>query len=593
MSRTAHVPMAKKLAWLLPAVLAMLLGSLPHLAQRLKYGTWAFLGDNDDAYYAMIARAPFHGGWSLRDPFASAAETVRVSYAWGLFVPMAKLASVFSDGPWAFLFLWRVCGGALLGVGLWLLLELLLRRMGPRSAWLSGAWGPAGLAAVLAAFMVCDPGLCYGSLPAERWVSTLFHLARGASPLSKPGWFVQFRVVSPLCGSGALLALLAVLSRPRLSRGGAVVAGLLLGALFNLYFFFWTAMVGLILVLTVVAASRKSLLRRLGVRHSASSLLIVLGIGVLLGLPQFLSDLSSFGDPVIREALERTPRGLALALRNPARWVFLTGPRLWLLCLLSVVAGWRVRALRVPALLVLLSFGLANSAVVTGLEFENYKWLHPAKLVSYVIVFLWAIAELGALAAQRARAATWVRGSLIAGLVFGLAVALVWIPREVVSTREAKEHTRWLLATRELIPWMEQLDPASLLVAPREAQPALPYTRAGILHETPHTVCSFISDAEFIERDVLSSWVLERDPGLLAQQSDLPTRFFGETRPRWTQRASRYAAAVARRSTSALDRYHVRYAVNTCDRAPAADTGPWRELFGGLQWCVWERVGAR
>src|SRR5882724_2449143 len=101
----------QKLLWLLPAIVGAFLGLMPHLAQRLHYGTWTFLGDNDDVYYAMIARAPFFGGWSLRDPFASAIESIPVSYAWGLFVPLAKLAALFSDGPAAFLLAWRVVGG--------------------------------------------------------------------------------------------------------------------------------------------------------------------------------------------------------------------------------------------------------------------------------------------------------------------------------------------------------------------------------------------------------------------------------------------------------------------------------------------------
>src|SRR5437588_712412 len=89
----------KQCGWLLPTLLGILLGLLPHLAQRVAHGTWLFIGDNDDLYYAMIARTPFRGAWSLRDPIANAREAIDAPYAWGLFVPAAKIAAIFGDTP--------------------------------------------------------------------------------------------------------------------------------------------------------------------------------------------------------------------------------------------------------------------------------------------------------------------------------------------------------------------------------------------------------------------------------------------------------------------------------------------------------------
>jgi hypothetical protein len=111
-----------------------------------------------------------------------------------------------------------------------------------------------------------------------------------------------------------------------------------------------------------------------------------------------------------------------------------------------------------------------------------------------------------------------------------------------------------------------------------------------VLHEAPHTVCSFFSDAEFIERDVLSAWILNREVSSLQESSDLRLKVFGETRPRWLERAQHYRAAVERRSQEALDRYRVRYAVNECMDPPTAETGAWRELARGGRWCIWERA---
>lgn len=577
-------------AWLIPVLIGALLGAMPHLVQRLARGTWTFLGDNDDAYYSMIARAPFYGSWAVRDPFASTVEAIRVSYAWGLFVPVAKLASLLGDSPAAFMFTWRVLGGAMLGAGLHCFVATIARRAGARLMWLNGPWGPGLVVATLCTFMLCDPGLIFGSLPVERLVPTLLNLLTHHAPRKNPGWYAQFRVVSPLCGVGIFLMLLGLVSRPRLTRAGVLGAGVLLGILMNLYFFFWTTMVGLLGIVLLLALFQPRRLRSwLGVRHSWQAIATILAIGLCLGLPQFVSDFSSFGDSTIHEALERTPRGLALAPANPARYVFLLGPRLWLACALVAVIAWRRRALRVAALVALLAFALGNSAVVTGLEFENYKWLHSLKIVSYLTVFLGLL-----MAARRLRSSfpslpRALRVVGVCGAVAGCGLYTLWTRFEVLGTREAVEHTSWLLQQQDILPQMKALDPASLVVAPREAQALLLATRAGVLHESPHSVCSFVSDREFIERDTLSAWVLGGELSSLQQHSELPLRFYGETRSRWQQRPQLYAAAVAQRSREALERYGVRYVVNRCAEPPNPETGSWQERIHGASWCVWER----
>jgi hypothetical protein len=582
-------------AWLWPTLLGVLLGLLPHLTQRVVHGTWLFLGDNDDVYYAMIARAPFWHGWSLRDPFANAREAIGVSYAWGLFVPMAKIAAIFGDTPGAFLIGWRVLGGALLGWGLWFLLATIFDRGGARLRKLAGPWGLAGLASVLACTLMLDPGFDFASLPLQRLVETAFHLARHDVPRGNPGWYGQIRIVSPVCALGLLFALLALLSRPRLTKSAALVAGLLLGVLFNLHFFFWTAPVALLVALLVLQVLPRPVRRWLGVRQPRELLLLTLAIGVTLGLPQLLSDFSHFGDPVIKEALERTPRGLALAWHNPRRWLYLTGPRLWLDCVLMSFAAVRVRALRVSAMLVLISFVLANSALVTGLEFENYKWLHALQTVSYLCLWVWGITELARFASSRhvdslLRVA---RASLAIVLGIALVVALVWIPRESLITPEAGARTRKLEELSDLQPIMARFSSSDSLVAPNGAQPALLFTAAGVLYEAPHTNASFISDRELIERHVLSAWVLGEDRPSLYLQSSLLPAVAGEKRARWGHLQADYEIAWSSVNIGALDKFRVRYAVTLCAAPPASETGLWSEVGRSGRWCAWQRAPTR
>jgi hypothetical protein len=570
-----------------PVILGGLLGVLPHVVQRFANGTWVLQTSFDDHYYAMIARAPIAGAWSLRDPFANATESTSVSYAWGLFVPMAKLVAWSGGGPAQFLLGWRLLGGALLGGGLCVLISTLLGRSKRSVLALAGPWGISGLSGVVAALLIADPGLDRASIPLERLALTGISLLRHIHSFENAARYAQFRVVSPLCGLGILLTALAVLCRPKLDSRAALVLGVLLGALFNLYFFFWTTLVGLLLVLLVVQYLPAQARRWVGVHHPPRLLLRVLLIGALIGLPQLIGDLSSFGDHVIKQALERTPRGLALSWHNPGRWLYLTGPRLWLDCVLAAAAAFRVRALRIPALTVLIAFVLANSALVTGLQFENYKWLHSLQAVTYVCVWVWALVECSR--HLRGRYPLFVRVALGALVCASVSVALLWIPRETLSATEPAEMSRWEAEVRGLAPIVRAFRSDSSVALPREAQPVLLSGGVGVLYEPAFSTQSFISDEELIERHALSAWVLGEDRVRLDLRSDLSSTMSGERRPRWQNLRQRYEQVVHKMSTAALDKFRVRYAITVCRRPPNPETGDWQRLGEANFWCAWER----
>jgi len=577
--------------WLWPALWGGLLGILPHLTQRVAHGTWAFQSSYDDHYYAMIARGPISGAWSLRDPFANTTEAIGVSYAWGLFVPMAKIVAWFGEGPAGFLLGWRLLGGALLGAGLWSLVSTLLRRSASSLSALAGRWRITGLSVVIASLLLADPGFDRASMPLERLLATAASLLHHAPPFENSARYVQFRAVSPVCGLGVLFAALAVLCRPKLDRLSAVMLGGLLGLLFNLYFFFWTTLVGLMLVLLVIQYLPAGVRRWFAVQHPPRLVLLALLIGGLLGLPQLMGDLSSFGDPVVKQALERTPRGLALSWHNPGRWLYLTGPRLWLDCLLVALAAFRVRALRVPALLVLVSFALANSALLTGLQFENYKWLHAFQTVSYVCVWIWALIECNRHVLSRyPMAPRAVRAGLVTLSCLSAAVALVWIPREGLGAPEPAEMSRWQAEIRGLGPVVKAFRSDSSVALPRAAQPVLLNGSMGVLYEPAYSTQSFISDDELIERHALSAWVLNEDRTRLDLRSDLASTMSGEQRPRWQHLRERYEQVVRETSGEALDRFRVRYAVTPCRRPPNPETGAWHRLAESNSWCAWERT---
>jgi hypothetical protein len=365
----------------------------------------------------------------------------------------------------------------------------------------------------------------------------------------------------------------------------------LLGILFNVHFFFWTAPVGLLVALLAVQFLPSRIRRWFAVRQPPALLILILMMGVACGLPQFLHDLSAFKDPIIREVLERTPRGIALTWHNPARWNYLKGPRLWLDCALVSFAAVRVRALRVAALLALLSFGLVNSAIVTGLEFENYKWLHAFQTLSYLSCWVWGLTELARVRWSRPEALfKTARAGVVTALGGATLLAAIWIPRECLATPQAENLSRSAAELQGLKPVLSRFASDASLVAPASAQPALLFTSCGVLFETPYTAIAFISDAEVIERHTLSAWVLGEDRSRLDLHSQLQRSVLSETRPQWSHLREDYARAVASSRASDLDRFRVRYALTLCTTPPLPETGTWHELGRSDRWCAWERA---
>ena len=125
------------------------------------------------------------------------------------------------------------------------------------------------------------------------------------------------------------------------------------------------------------------------------------------------------------------------------------------------------------------------------------------------------------------------------------------------------------------------------LVVPLQTQSALLSTSCGVLYDPSHTVLSFISDEELVERHVLSAWVLGEDRSRLVPI--LQPEMFGERRERWSQIRSTYERVIHDTPVSALDKFRVRYALTPCVSPPTAATGNWRLLGRNPMWCAWER----
>src|SRR5581483_6280966 len=105
----------------------LVLAVLPHVCMRFTVGTWHYLASGDDAIYLAIARVPYNGEDKLRDPYAPACDQLPSAYAWLQFVPVAKLARWAALTPMSIALLWRLLGGPLLGLSLFVLFRQLFK----------------------------------------------------------------------------------------------------------------------------------------------------------------------------------------------------------------------------------------------------------------------------------------------------------------------------------------------------------------------------------------------------------------------------------------------------------------------------------
>ena len=105
---------------------------------------------------------------------------------------------------------------------------------------------------------------------------------------------------------------------------------------------------------------------------------VAFAIGVLLGSPQILYNARIFADPALDPILERIGRGQVMPPGDPYVYVNLVNYWVWLKALAGIAVIWwfRSRGVAMFAAVGLAGYALANSAIVTRLEFENWHWMY-------------------------------------------------------------------------------------------------------------------------------------------------------------------------------------------------------------------------
>ncbi len=224
---------------------------------------------------------------------------------------------------------------------------------------------------------------------------------------------------------------------------------------------------------------------------------------------------------------------------------------------------------------------LANSAIVSGLEFENFHW-------SYVHTPFGEVLALGSLAMVLDRL-RWDTRWLWALPVMVVGLGLFWRPYEAIHCRESALYNQTLRDLLPLRPALARLGPNDVLAGPWQAGVAVMLGDSGLLYQYDQTlVTSFIPTHVAYERKALSAWLR----GLTLEESLDELRF--EDAPRAPDAGLEiYTDLFFTRAMSGklLKQYRPNYLLRPHADGPPDDDrgGPWRLVETRGAWSLWRR----
>lgn len=586
------------LAALVCALVTMTLAVAPHFASLVKLGTLEYIADGDDVYYLSVSRIPYRGELTLRDPFCGPWEKRPTLYSWLQFVPAAILARALDTGPILVALVWRTVGGALTGLAVYALLRRCLAGMRHPVPW------------ALAATLVCvaDAGFVNGrSLVGDLLLIPTW--MKGITPQVGPKAFGLYRVVTPLTNLGPMMMVAAALIPSPRGRGiaRAAVGAIALGLCVYLYFFFWTAaaVAVAIYIAGVAALGMAGKIDRKAARRELIIASVILLGGLAIGAPQVVSNSRAFADPEFKPILQRMVRGLKLPPGHPLRAQNLVN--LWVFAKLALGAvaiaaltRWRERT-GLASLAILWCFTaagyiLANSAIVTGLEFENFHWLYVFSPFGEMLLIV-----AGAVVVERSNLARGRVGAMALATVPILLVifALAYRPFEALQAAEPARMNTTLRELSTIRPALERLRPDDILAGPPEVNLAVLCGFSGLLYQYDQTaVSSVIPDQEVLERHALNGWLQGLDQDTYSVEARRSQFTAGELlQPGWepevvaAARLAIFDRLMAGESEGMLERYRPNVLLRRSSLEPPSRGGRWSRIETAPgKWSLWKRV---
>jgi hypothetical protein len=372
--------------------IGLAISTFPHLVLWLNTGEPVYFADNDDTFYLAFTSQAYHEHplW-ISDPTLQ--EGGETQFPWLQLVPAVLVARGLGLGPAGVLLVWRVWGGLSIGLSLFLLVLVVVRK----------PW----LAAAVAILFLVDSGAVRGRpLVAQALLITGEGWRTG--PLEKslrPDLLGQWRLITPSVSLAFLFAhvALTLLAVRNPTRRNTVLAGLSYGLLYYVYFYFWTAS-AVALALTCLFQGGKRLV----------PLRIAL-IGGVVGLPAVVAGIrvkTMYPTDWLHRTDKFLPIGHTSELLVP--WgtiLLLAGGLTWSLT--------RRKDLIYIACSALAGLILLNHQLVTGLQMENFHWNYVLGPFVWLLIVLAAAPLLDRMPNHwlTAGAVTLVAGWCVLGLV--------------------------------------------------------------------------------------------------------------------------------------------------------------------------------
>ncbi|MEA5575973.1 hypothetical protein [Anabaena sp. UHCC 0451] len=569
------------------SLIAVVLSILPHLAVFFQHGTFEYLADGDDVVYLAIAKAPYYGEWLLRDPFTRPTDAIPTLYAWLQFVPITKLASLLGIPLILAPVIWRILGGAFLGLSLYILFRLLFENTKRSTFW----------ACVCTIICLCDGGFIGRSL-IENFINLKAVISNGVLPRPIGNAVLpQYRIVTPLLNL-PLLLLLPCFFLPVVRRNWqtALLGGIFLGGCVHLYFFYWTTAflaLGIYGLVYLFLGWRGIISKNRTVEELWFVGLILLG-GLIIGLPQIISNSAIFSAPEFKVILERMSRGRKLLLNDPFRMIYLINLWTWLQLIVGAIAIIYFRYFNLVIIWIMTCSGyiLMNSAILTGLEFENYHWNYITRpfgeillLGSFVLIF------------QNKKIFNRVIKILVVTI---LLTGIFGRNYEALHATEPVQYSKILEELRPLRPSLAQIDKNSILAGSFEANVASLFTQGGQLfqfNQTSHS--SVVSDSNVLERHALNAWLLGYTLSEY-KNLDIDKNFIvgnGDLKPiKWQPESIKKirlhifeSILSGERETEILRKYSPEYLLLSSDKK-AIRGGKWKVIANSEKWLLWTKI---
>ena len=524
------------------------LAVMPHLIRGMRTGDPTYIADGDALLYLAWSRDIVrHGSVTMTD--AIRRPSGPMMHPGLLFVPPAWVAHALGLGMTGLGVVWRLLAGPAVALGLYAAVRPFTKT----------ARGAAGLAA----FLLFDAGLLLGEV-VQREGKILLSLARGSDSYldGVPRLLPHLRVPTPALALPFLLAHFALVHRARrlATVGPAVVAGVSLGLLFHVYFYFATA------------ATLGTLLAWLLDRGGRRTYAVMLAAGLLLAAPAIIvgAQIKASTPP---DWLVRTDKFAPVDRFDPN---YLIRPRL--LILAWIAAAWVVFRTRRDLLYLWACTGagllLVNQHVISGFNLEDFHWSYAYGTALSLLLVLLVLPWLARLGGWR-----W-----IAPLVLAVQVAIGFGLRAVEATDSGESNyylnmlAEWRHEGFSIPPGTVMAGPYDLLLLLGAVEDVDPL--AGRLVE----FSSATTDEERDERDALDLVLIGLSRDRAEAEIEATTHLTG------AQRAYRRKLldTLAADPVPLVDKFGVRAVVTPAGlRPPAALGDRARRVEAGRAWDLW------